>query len=418
MKNSKRAFDIVIVGAGPSGIAAGSVAAELGKSVAVIDTNAWLGGQIWPGMDIKHKVRAAKLWIKRLEMSGAEMFLQTAVIDANVDKKTVLAETSDGTVEFTYGKLIVATGAREIFVPFPGWTLPNVYGAGGLQVLAKADYPVKGKRVVVAGTGPLLFAVASKLRMLGAKVLLLAEQAGWVDLIGFGMHLPFLAPSKIIQAVECQTKLLGVPYKPNCWPIKAEGDGKLESVTMRRGNKTWTIKCDYLAYAFGLAPNLELPELLGCNVKDGFVVTDDFHLSSVDSVYCTGELTGVGGVDSALIEGQIAALAASSKESAAKQFFATRKRYQMFTDVLAEKFALRPELKTLYTPETIICRCEDVKAEDMADFDDWRSAKLQTRCGMGACQGRTCGCATNILFGWQNSSPRPPIYPAKLQSLE
>lgn len=410
-------FDIAIVGAGPASIAAACLTSESGKTVAMLEASPWLGGQLWRSEFPRAKSRQPIKWFSRLSESSAKAFLNTTVIDAP-EEKTLLAETSDGNLRIVYDKLILATGAREIFLPFPGWTLPNVYGAGAMQALAKADWPVDGKRVAIAGSGPILFAVAANLRKRGAKIVLTAEQTDLMSFLQFGMKLPLLAPSKILQAVEYNSQLIGVPYKTSCWPVEAHGTEQLKSVTFTNGKKKWKVDCDYLACAFGLTGNLELPRLLGCEIDSDAVAVNDYQQTSLQDVYCAGEPTGIGGIDNALTEGLIAGLAAAGNMEQAKSLFGTRDRYTKFEKAMAKGFALRDELKDLATAETIVCRCEDVTAGQLSEFNDFKSAKLQTRCGMGPCQGRICGCAVKAMFGWENKSVRPPVYPAKMKNLE
>ena len=91
--------------------------------------------------------------------------------------------------------------------------------------------------------------------------------------------------------------------------------------------------------------------------------------------------------------------------------------WHRFRSTLAAAFVLRPELKSLATDDTLVCRCEDVTLGRMRQFTTWRDAKLQTRCGMGACQGRICGVAAKFILGWGMESVRPPVLPARVQSL-
>jgi NADPH-dependent 2,4-dienoyl-CoA reductase/sulfur reductase-like enzyme len=183
------------------------------------------------------------------------------------------------------------------------------------------------------------------------------------------------------------------------------------------GRRQWTEECDFLACGFGLVPNLELPLALGCQTDNGFVKVDPWQASSVPGIYCAGELTGIGGADAALVEGTIAGLVASGRESTAQSFTRQRANWNHFRDDLAQAFALREELAHLSAAETIVCRCEDVTFAKMKPFTGWREAKLQTRCGMGPCQGRVCGAAARMLFGWGMESVRPPVLPARVESL-
>jgi NADPH-dependent 2,4-dienoyl-CoA reductase/sulfur reductase-like enzyme len=175
--------------------------------------------------------------------------------------------------------------------------------------------------------------------------------------------------------------------------------------------------CDYLACGYGLLPNTELARALGCEVEQGAVKVDIWQRTSISNVLCAGEGTGVGGVDLALVEGRIAGLTASGRASEAQAHFAQRGKWRGFAARLARAFAPRAELRTLAQPDTIVCRCEDVCHEELRTQPGWRSAKLHTRCGMGPCQGRICGNATDFLYGWRPDAVRTPISPARAGSI-
>jgi hypothetical protein len=162
---------------------------------------------------------------------------------------------------------------------------------------------------------------------------------------------------------------------------------------------------------------VELPALLGCMVVDGAVRVDTWQQTSLEQVYCAGEVTGVGGLDKSLVEGQIAGLAAMGQRRQATAYVPERARAYRFAAALRQAFALRDELRSLPTADTIVCRCEDVRYHDICQQAGWRSAKLQTRCGMGPCQGRVCGAALSFQLGWTRDSPRPPVTPVRIGSL-
>src|SRR5262249_8435589 len=126
---------------------------------------------------------------------------------------------------------------------------------------------------------------------------------------------------------------------------------------------------------------------------------------------------GIGGLELSLVEGEIAGLTAAGKRETARSLFPVRQKHRKFAELLNRTFALRDELKRLATPKTIVCRCEDVPFERLRAHESWRAAKLQTRCGMGPCQGRICGAAVEFLFGWRAESVRPPVLPVKVESL-
>ena len=398
-----REFDVVVVGAGPAGLAAACRAAECGRRVAMLDDNPQAGGQIWRGAS-----KEAAGWMRQ----GVEWMAGARVFDAPAPQ-TLAVETFDGECRVGYGSLILATGARERFLPFPGWTLPNVMGTGGLQALAKSGLPIAGKRVIVAGSGPLLLAVAHYMKAHGADVRLVAEQASQAALVRFGMRL-IRHPGKLLQAVSLRTRR----YITSCWPVSAQGREKLESVTLRRaGGRTWTEACDYLACGFGLIPNVELAVLLGCRMSTTGVEVDGVQRTSVKDVYAAGEITGIGGLELSLVEGEIAGYAAGGRRDRAEELFAARASHRQFVAALEQAFALRAELRDLPRPDTFVCRCEDVTMERVRACSNWREAKLHTRCGMGPCQGRICGGAVEFLLGWQSESVRPPVFPARVRSL-
>jgi NADPH-dependent 2,4-dienoyl-CoA reductase/sulfur reductase-like enzyme len=414
--------DVLVVGAGPAGMAAAWRAAQSGLRVCIVDDNPAAGGQIWRGGPPE-----AQVWFERIRSVDVEL-ISGARVFQRLRQGTLLAETNSGVCELSCKSLVLATGARERFLPFPGWTLPNVMGAGGLQALVKTGLPIEGKRVVVAGSGPLLLAVAAYLRGRGANVLLIAEQAPVSQLARFGIGL-LSHRKKLLEGwalkkdfsrkgakAQSQTR-----YLSGCWVAEAHGTEKLEGVTLVhrgvRGEKRWRVACDYLACGFHLVPNVELAELLGCCIESGSVTVDEFQQTTVANVYSAGETTGIGGLELSLVEGEIAGLAAAKKHDAARDLFPVRLKQRKFADLLNRTFALRGELKHLSTPETIVCRCEDVTFERLRAHTSWRAAKLQTRCGMGPCQGRVCGGAVEFLFGWRAESVRPPVFPVKIDSL-
>jgi NADPH-dependent 2,4-dienoyl-CoA reductase/sulfur reductase-like enzyme len=410
----RQQFDVLVIGGGPAGMAAAVSAAECGLRVGLVDDNPSLGGQIWRGETANRSSEASR-WVERLCASHAEVICGARVFH-QPEVGTLLAEGPENCFELGYRKLVLATGARERFLPFPGWTLPNVMGAGGLQALVKSGLPIAGKRVVVAGSGPLLLAVAACLHKHGARIPIICEQASRTRLLRVGMAL-LSHPQKIAQSFSLGRELARVRFVTSCWPVAAEGKEALDAVIVSRGNKRQKIFCDYLACGFHLVPNIELPTLLGCRIQDGYVEVDGFQETSVPGIFCVGEPTGIGGVELALIEGRIAGLVAAGRAESAKQFYGRRRTLRKFARALDGAFSPNFKLKSLALPNTIICRCEDVKYDRLQQYTSWRAAKLQTRCGMGPCQGRVCGPVAQFLFDWCPDSVRPPIFPTRCENL-
>jgi NADPH-dependent 2,4-dienoyl-CoA reductase/sulfur reductase-like enzyme len=414
-REERHHFDVLVIGGGPAGMAAAACAAECGVRVGIVDENPSIGGQIWRGESNGQRNTDASKWFQRVSMSGAAVLCGWRVVH-QPEENVLLAENPSGFCDLKYRRLVLAPGARERFLPFPGWTLPNVMGAGGLQAMVKCGLPIRGKRVIVAGTGPLLLAVADYLRKHGAEIPVICEQASWRSLAKFGLALVSW-PAKIVQGIGLKLDLAGVPLAANSWPLAAHGQKTLDRVTVSRAGRVEDIPCDYLACGFHLVPNIELPLLLGCTVGNGCVQVDELQETTISSVFCAGEPTSIGGVELALIEGQIAGFAAAGRTTEARAWLGKRKKASRFAQLLDSTFRLRAELRSLPLPETMVCRCEDVSYSRLRQHTSWRSAKLHTRCGMGACQGRVCGPTTQFLFKWKPDSVRPPVFPARLETL-
>ena len=417
---SKLDCDILVIGAGPAGIAATVSAAEAGARVVLVDDNPLPGGQIWRAALGESKQNVwqnghAVSWLQRLRNCGATQLYATRVV-ARMSDGVVLAEDESDAIEIKFRSVILATGARELLLPFPGWTLPNVFAPGGLQALVKSGFSVVGKRVVIAGTGPLLFAVASFLQSKGAKIEGVFDQAPLQRMVRFAISL-FRRPSMITAAIRYRASFAGSPLHFGWWPVSADGADRIRSITMTNGSRTKNIECDMLACGFHLIPNTELQAAFGCKIQDGRTTVDELQQSSVEGVFSVGESTGIGGLDLALIEGEIAGLAAVGKEADARKLFQERAALNKLARAMDQAFALRTKLRHLVREDTIVCRCEDVRWSSLRPQQSMRSARLHTRCGMGPCQGRICGPALHFLAGWENSATRPPIFPVRLSTL-
>ncbi len=415
---------VTIIGAGPAGLAAAAAAAPY-AAVTLLDENPGPGGQIWRA-GAGTTTAAAELW-EPARQAGAQWLGGCRVVAA--DAHALLLENATGAQRLPWEKLVLAPGARERFLPFPGWTLPGVLGAGGLQALVKNGLDIRGQRVMVAGSGPLLLAVAAFLRSQGAIIAGIAEQATRRQLAGLAWA-SLGSPEKRKQASGLFRQLRGVPYLTHCWVEAAEvqesshkNSGWLAAVRLRRGNRRWREPCDWLASGFGLAPNIELARLLGCALApaaEGWpssIAVDDFQLASQSNIWCAGEITGIGGLELSLLEGRIAGLAAAGQTALARRWLKARNRRRHFARALARAARLDAELRRLPGDETIICRCEDVPLGRLREYHSWREARLLGRCGMGACQGRICSDITGWLWNWQYDTTRPPVTPARISTL-
>lgn len=412
------AVEVLVVGAGPAGIAAACTAAEAGRQVVLLDDNPEAGGQIWRGGRRLAATASAATWLERLAASGARIEQATTVIDA-LPGGSLVTRSPQGMRCWQADTIILATGARERFIPFPGWTLPGVVGAGGLQALVKQGLEIAGTRIVIAGSGPLLLAVADLVVRKGARLEAVVEQAPLGRLARF---VPTLVghPGKLVQAIGIRSRI-GSVLRAGSFPerVAVERDGLVVSfVSGPAGHEQrWEQACDILACGFGLVPNLEVARLLGCEIAAGRIVVNPLGRTSVAGVLAAGEGTGVGGVDKSLLEGRIAGLVAAGHTDAAGSLSAARRRAERFTAALDRTFVLDPRLARLADDATLVCRCEDVAAGRMRCHGSWREAKLMTRIGMGPCQGRVCGPAAEQLFGWSHTDVRPPLMPVSVADM-
>lgn len=428
---------IAVVGAGPAGIAAAVAARACGASVVLLDDNPDVGGQIW------RRVQGgpAGVWRERVKQSGAEIRGGVTVFDAEkVDGRVRLrCESAAGPSVVDAERVVLATGARELFLPFPGWTLPGVFGVGGLQALVKNGFIVRGKRIVVGGTGPLLLAVAAYLSERGAKVELIAEQAEKSRLIGFAGAM-MRQPGKLWQGAKLRASIIDVEYRFGAWITEVRGEDRVRQAVMNDGR---AIDVDAVACGFGLVGNTQLAQVVGAGIGHrasgigedsrgeksrkgtdlktgpwhGRVIVDDVMRTSVEGVLCAGEPLEIGGVETSLVEGTMAGYAAAGREELARGLIPRRRRERAFAAAMERAFALRGEVLRLARLETIVCRCEDVAMSRIASCDHWRGAKLLTRCGMGPCQGRVCGAAVEAMMGWAVRDVRPPVSPVSMNAL-
>jgi NADPH-dependent 2,4-dienoyl-CoA reductase/sulfur reductase-like enzyme len=242
--------DVLVIGAGPAGLSAAKAAASGGAQVLVLDDNPQTGGQIWRGGP-RADLPALATGLQRAVAERANIRLITsAKVVGVLAAHTLLVETDTGALHLRWRQLILCTGARERLLPFPGWTLPGVTGAGGLQALIKGGLPVQGQRIVIAGSGPLLFAVAATARKAGAKVLLVAEQVSLARVSGFARKLP-LWPSKLLQAVQ----LRDAAYRTSSTVLSVQGVEQVASVAVQQGSRKISLACDRVAVGYGLLPN-------------------------------------------------------------------------------------------------------------------------------------------------------------------
>ncbi|MFF1558672.1 FAD-dependent oxidoreductase [Streptomyces sp. NPDC058279] len=429
-------FDVAVVGAGPAGLAGAVTAARLGLRVALLDAGERPGGQFYrrpaPGLGAERPEALHHGWaafasretaLRAHESAGRINCLPahhvwTVVPDGDLWTLHAVAGPEERSATVRARAVLLATGAYERQLPFAGWTLPGVIGAGGAQAMLKGGLVLPGKRVVVAGSGPLLLAVAGSLAAAGATVPAVVEAASYTAYAG---RLPTLLrnPGKLTEAATYGGALLrhGVRLLTRRAVIEAHGRGRVEAVTVARVDGDWRplpgterrIPCDALAVGHGLVPQLELATSLGCATRPGADGTVALELdarqrTSVPGIWSAGETGGIGGAQLALIEGELAAFAIAGRPAPAA-LVRRRSRLRAFAGAMAAAHRPGAGWTDWLRADTDVCRCEEVPAgrirEATRDLGarDSRTVKLLTRAGMGWCQGRMCGPAVAALAG-------------------
>ncbi|MEU0571373.1 NAD(P)/FAD-dependent oxidoreductase [Nonomuraea sp. NPDC005983] len=429
-------YDLAVIGGGPAGVAGALAAALGGLRVALVDSGARLGGQYFrhpadPGAG--HAAAGFDRFLRQGRALGerADLLLKHQVWAVSRQDDGVFAVqcvTPGGNVAVLCRDLLIATGAYDRPLPFPGWDLPGVLTAGGAQALLKGGNVVAGRRIVVAGTGPFLLPVAAGLAGAGADVLGVYEANGG---LGLARH-PMLAAGKLGEAAGYGLELVRrrVPYRTRQAVVAAHGEHELEGVTIARLDPSWNVvatrelECDTLAFGYGFVPQIELGVQLGCRTRadvDGSPVldVDAAQRTSVDGVWAAGEPTGVGGRHLAELEGRIAGLAVTAARGGDPGpvpglLTRRRRRLRAFGEALQRAYPVRPGWQGWLRDDTLVCRCEEVPLSRIREAQalgatDARSIKLLARPGMGWCQGRICGHAVACLAGEPPQPPRRPI---------
>jgi D-hydroxyproline dehydrogenase subunit alpha len=427
---SRTAYDVLVVGGGPAGLAAAATAAELGLRVGVVDERPTAGGQIFkqpgPGFVVRDERSLGRDFLRgraliaAAERSGAELMLRTSAVD--IRGTTVVLVPEGGRASTVEARAVVlAAGAYDRAVAFPGWTLPGVVTAGGAQTLVKTQRVLPGERIVFAGSGPLALAFPAQLRGYGAQIALVLE-AGPPPRADDVLRLVAAARGNtalLRDAARYRAALLRarVPLRYRRIVVRAEGDGRVEQVVHAAADENWRplpgseehVRADTLCVGYGFFPSVELLRLAGCALTydedlGGLVpLRDDWLRTTVPGVFAAGDGSGVTGSYAATDEGRLAAIAAaadlgtlSPAEATARARPCRRRLRQQerFRAALRRLHRVGAGIHELATPDTVVCRCEEVTAAQLhtavAATADINVVKMLTRVTMGLCQGRNC----------------------------
>lgn len=434
--------DVCILGSGPAGMAAAAMAAENGLSVALLDEKQSAGGQIFHAIETGpfkkgalfgadyakgHSLAAA------LQIENVTRLLGVRVwrLDMTTNGGSAHYICSDRSSKLRFRHLVLATGAMERPVPFEGWTLPGVMNVGAAQLLLKASAAVPDGRIVLAGNGPLLLLFANQLLSQGVRILAILDTAPEQSpLVAASRHLAslFCNLGKVIKGLRMQARIRAaqIPVHRKVSDLRAVGEGCLQSISFRiDGQQEYQLQVDNLLIHEGIVPNTQVSRALGCSHvwDEGQQCLrpelDRYGESSIDDVFIVGDGAAIGGAIAAPASGQIAVGRILERRGVASA--GSRAVVRKAETVLARERAFRPFLDELYPPrlatshlsdETIACRCEAVPAGAVrAAIADGAigpaQAKVFSRCGMGACQGRICGSITaGILADAMNRAVR------------
>lgn len=455
---------LVVIGAGPGGIAAVTEAAKAGVRVTLLDENPKAGGQIYRQFDAGLRVTdperlgrdydRGRALLREFGMLAEKVeYLSEAMIWGLFDNNNLAFQHNGASQRLGFEHLILAAGAYDRPVPFPGWTLPGVFTAGGCQRLVKMQGVLPGEKILLAGTGPLQLVLADQITRAGGKVVAILE-AGHIDyslqslkgiwgnweLLGDALH------------YRRSIRKAGVPFLWNHLILEARGDDSVAEAVITEVDKDWrpipnrrhTLKVDTICLGYGFVPSVELSLQAGCDHEylphlGGWVpVCGEKMETSLPHIYSVGDGSGVAGSKAALLEGRIAGLAVahslgylthSKVEAQIAHLRKDLRRINRLRRVLDKMSRPRPGLYELACDDTIICRCEEVTYQEIiAAISEDRTntindLKRMTRAGMGRCQGRMCVPAVMEILSrrqktlaWESKSlrPRPPAKPVSL----
>lgn len=419
---------VVIIGAGPAGVAAARTLADAGLRPVLIDEGRVPGGQIFrkPQPDLARTPSALYGFdAGRAKSFRADVADLLPAVDYRSETTVWGAEpgslhlvTHGSAMAQPWSRLIIATGGMDRIVPVKGWTAPGIYSLGGAQIALKAEASLIGRRVIFTGTGPLLYLVAYQYAKAGACVPVVLETARPFDelalLPSLASDVPLLARGLYYIA---WLRAYGTRVLSGVVPLEARHgkDGRVSGLVFRHGDRDQFLACDGLALGHGLKAETQVADLLGAEFsfnaaqRQWLPCADRDGRSSLSNVYLAGDGLSVRGSLVAAASGRLAAAAllhdaglkAPKSPDRDRRFVAASAR---FRDALDRMFPFPSEIAQGLADDTMVCRCEGLTAGDIrrtvarSGEADINRIKAFSRLGMGRCQGRICGPAAAELI--------------------
>jgi len=451
--------DVVIIGAGPAGMAAAVQASTLGLNALVLDEQSAPGGQRFHAIELRYRrLHATGRDLPTSEQNGLDLIRRFRESDTRYVDQASVWDISSGGRQISYIRhgqsytvsaqaTVAAPGAYERPVPLPGWHLPGVMSAGAAQTMLKTSgHPVKG-RIVLLGCGPLLLLTAQQLAKAGANVVGLLQTTGPADFLRAIPYLPAALRSATVLTHGLQL-LARTPTAPKVYSLRqAEiiGDSRVEGVRYQARGTSGFIECDIVLLHFGVIPNTQLTRLAGVahawneTQECWRPVVDEWQETSSESLMVAGDSGGILGDEAAEMSGRLSILSIARRlgrisDQLLNELAAPTQRglrrlaaARSFIDTIFRT----PETMLTPTGDTIVCRCEEVTAAQLAAANacgasGLRHLKVQTRIGMGPCRAQMCSMgasamlASGVRSGQSPPPPatvRPPIRPLTLGQL-
>ena len=452
----KDSYQLAVIGAGPAGMAAAQTAAEHGVDVVLFDEQARPGGQIYRNIENTAVDRGLLGKDYAMGMQIVQAFRQASLDyqpDTSVwylDKSRQIGVLQQGFSEQVSAKrIVIASGAQERPMPFPGWQLPGVMTAGAGQVLLKSAAMVPEDGVVLAGCGPLLLLLAWQYLQAGVKIAALLETTPKSNSGKALRHLPgaLVASEYLFKGLQLTRAIRrsGIPWHKSVSDLRAEGDPDLKAIHFSSSGKNQCIETGLLLLHQGVIPDLQIAQAAGCGLEwhgarqSWQPKLDNWGESSQSGIFVAGDLGGIVGARAARLTGQLAGMQVAHQLG----YLDNARRDKLAGSIQKARdrhLAIRPFLDAYYRiaqpalvplDETLVCRCEEVTAGQIRDVialgcHGPNQAKAFTRCGMGPCQGRLCAATVEQIFSSAQDKPvseigrynaRPPIKPITLGQL-